>query len=260
MERSVNTRASLIIAPTHRIATLLVDRQRVPARKVVVIPYCFDPAKYARVQTEAVEVQRRLMGLNDCFTIGTFGRLYPDKGHRYVLDALPAIANAVPSLKYLIVGEGKERPQLERQVNDLGLGQMVTFLGWRTDVPELMAAVDVVVQPSVQEALSQSMAEALFLGRPLVITNVSGANELVPDKSIGVVVPCQDSAALASAVIALEGDPQRRAAVANAGMRHALASFTIDAVVPRYEAAYRSTPESTRLGLRRSAARRRLPR
>ncbi len=255
LERFVNNRARLIIAPSRQIAALLVDRQGVPASKVVLIPYSFDRAKYDRVQSEKVQAQRLASGLDGGFTIGTFGRLYADKGHRYVLEALPAVLASVPNLKYLIVGEGPERTKLERQVRDLGLGEVVTFLGWRHDVPELMAAVDVVVQPSLQEAFSQSMAEALFLGRPLVIADVSGARELVPDDSMGVIVPRGDSAAIARALIELYRDPQRRAAMAQTGMRHAQANFTIETVVPRYEAAYRAIAGSARTGLRRSSAR-----
>lgn len=239
LEQLVTRRAFRVIAPSRRIAELLVEHQGVPATKVAVIPYGFDPAKYERVEPQTVEALRQTLELNGCFTIATFGRLYDDKGHRFLLDALPEVLGAVPTLRCLIVGDGAERAALERRVDELGLRKVVTFLGWRHDVPALMASVDVVVQPSLQEAFSQSMAEALLMGRPLVITDVSGASELVPDDSVGTVVPCRDPVALARAVIALEKDPQRRAAVAEAARRHARRNFTIEAAVTRHASVYR---------------------
>ena len=243
IEGLVNRRASLVIAPSQQIATLLVDRQGVPVAKVAVIPYAFEPARFACLGAQRLEVQP-----NGSFTIGTFGRLYSDKGHRFLLEALPAVLRSIPDLKYLIVGEGEERRRLEQQVRDLDLGDVVTFLGWRHDVAEVMAAVDLVVQPSLQEAFSQSMAEALLLGRPLVITDVSGAEELVESTDTGVVVPCRDSSALARAIVDLHADPTRRATIAEAGRQHAQSTISIDAVVPRYEAAYRSTVGLARTG------------
>lgn len=246
IEQLVTRRARRVIAPSRRIAELLVERQGVPAEKVAVIPYGFDPAKYERVQPQAVQDLRQALGLGGCFTIATYGRLYEDKGHRYLLDALPEVLKSVPTLKYLVVGEGAARADLERQACELGLEDVVVFLGWRHDVPELMASVDVIVQPSLQEAFSQSMAEALFMCRPLVITDVSGASELVPDDSVGTVVPCRDAAALARAVIALEKDPQRRAAVAQAARRHARRNFTIEAAVTLHEDVYRDSLRQSR--------------
>lgn len=238
IERFVHTRACRVIVPSSRIMTLLVDGQGVPAERVVTVPYGFATAKYERVRAETVRGLRADLALEGRFTIATFGRLL-DKGHSFVLEALPRIREAVPGIAYLIVGEGVERARLERQVRELGLRDEVTFLGWRHDVPELMAAIDVVVQPSLHEAFSQVMAEALFMGRPLVISDVSGADELVPDSSMGVVVPCGDTAAIGRAVIDLASDAARRATLAGAARNHARSRFTIEAVAPLYERVYR---------------------
>ena len=121
-------------------------------------------------------------------------------------------------------------------MEELGLREVVTFLGWRHDVPELMSAVDVVVQPSLQEAFSQSMAEAMLLGRPLIATNVSGVDELIPADA-GIVVPPADAAALTEAISLLH-DPQRRAALAEEGKRHASTTFTVAAAVARHDEIY----------------------
>ncbi len=239
LEGWVNRRACRIVAPSG-VITALLRQQGVDDDKVTLIPYAFDTDKFERVLPERVVAHRNQLALDGRFCVATFGRLYTDKGHRFVLDALPAALKAVPNLTYLIMGEGAERANLERQVADLGLTAVVTFLGWRRDVPELMAAVDVVLQPSLQEAFSQSMAEALFLGRPLIITDISGALEMVPDDSVGVVIPPGDPDAIADAIVRLASQPEMRSAMADAGRSRAYATFTIPAVIPLYEAVYAS--------------------
>lgn len=237
LESWVNRRACRVVAPSSMIGEILAQ-QGVAAAKIATIPYGFDTQKYGAVPSETVASYRAELGIEGKISVGTFGRLYSDKGHRFVLDALPAILEVVPSLRYFIVGEGAERTNLERQVSDLGLANAVTFLGWRHDVTELMASVDVVLQPSLQEAFSQSMVEALFAGRPLIITNVSGASEMVPDETVGIVIARADPPAIASAVITLAGDTNFRAALGEAAWIHARKHFAIPVVIPRYEQVY----------------------
>lgn len=237
LEGAMNRRAKRIIVPASRIADLMVNRQGVPEDKIAVIPYGFDRVKYDGVDAGARQALRRDLGLQDNLTIGTFGRLYVDKGHRVVLDALPQLRAAIPGLRYLIVGEGAERERLESHVAALNLTDTVSFLGWRHDVTALMSAVDIVVQPSTQEALSQSMVEALLMGRPLVITDVSGANEIVPDDTVGRVIAVGDSKALHDAVVELT-DADLRARLGAEGQRHARARFTVAAAVSGHEAVY----------------------
>ncbi len=249
LEHLVNNRACRIIAPTGEIALLLVDRQHVAAEKVAVIPYGFDRSKFNRVQAETVQAERLTSWRSMMsFTIATFGRLYSDKGHRYVIEALPTVLLTVPNLRYLIVGDGAERRKLEQQVHDLRLDTVVTFLGWRHDVPELMAAVDVVVQPSLQEAFSQSMAEALFMGRPLSRPmSVGHQNWFRTTRSE---LSCRAETHWRSVVHSSNWRTTHYAKChGDCGKRHAYANFTIEAIAPRYGEIYNAcTTESWATG------------
>src|SRR5262249_19194528 len=142
-----------------------------------------------RVRTE--------LGLEGRFVLGNFARLHEEKGQRVLIEALASLRPRYPQLTLVVVGEGPERGALEAQVRDCGLDDRVRFLGWRHDAMMLMAAVDVVVQPTLQEAFSQVMAEALWMGKPLVITDVSGAPDIIRDGRNGLLVPRGNAPALA---------------------------------------------------------------
>jgi len=238
LERRVLGAAAATIVPSTMIAGL-VRAQAVPADRIHLVPYAFVAAKYEGAATADTGAVRRSVGLADGdFVVGTFARLYADKGHRYLLAAVAALAPRCPELRWLVVGDGAERASLEAQVRAAGLDARVTFTGWRRDGLTLMAATDVVVQPTLQEAFSQVMGEAMWLGRPLVITDVSGATDIVEDGVNGFVVPKRDPAALAAAILRLRDDERLGREVAAAGRRWVTTELVPGRVVPRYEAVY----------------------
>ncbi len=230
-EALVNRSASRVVVPSTMIRSLLVERQQVPARKVLVIPYGFEPARYAPPPSAEVAELRRSLNLDDCFVIGTFARLYRDKGHRYLVDALAGVRHSIPRLRWLVVGEGAERAAIEQEIDGRGLRDIVELLGWRSDVLKLMAAVDVVVQPTLQEAFSQAMAEALWMGRPLVMTDVSAARDVISDGETGLIVAPRDPSALSAAIVRLASDEHQREAMGRAAREEAKERLAIKSVI-----------------------------
>jgi glycosyltransferase involved in cell wall biosynthesis len=238
LERRVLAAAASTVVPSTMIARL-VEAQGVCADRVHLVPYAVAPAKYEHARSVDTQVVRRSVGLGaDDFVLGTFARLCAGKGHRYLLAAVAALVPACPELRWLIVGDGAERESLESQVRSAGLGSHVRFVGWRRDALDLMAATDVVVQPTLHEAFSQVMSEAMWLERPLVVTDVSGATDILENGVNGFVVPKRDPSALGSAVLRLHADEHLRREVAAAGRRWVTTELVPERVVPRYEAVY----------------------
>jgi glycosyltransferase involved in cell wall biosynthesis len=238
LERRFQGAATSTIVPSTMIAGL-VEAQGIPTDRIHLVPYAFDPAKYSSARSVDPGAVRRSVGLgDDDFVVGTFARLYIDKGHRYLLAAVAALVPTFPALRWLVVGDGAERAALEARVGAAGLARHVTFTGWRRDALDLMAATDVVVQPTLQEAFSQVMGEAMWLERPLVMTDVSGATDIIEDGRNGFVVPKRDPSALGSAIVRLHADEQLRRDVAAAGRRWVTTELTPEQIVPRYEAVY----------------------
>jgi glycosyltransferase involved in cell wall biosynthesis len=238
LEKIVNRGAARIVVPSRFIRELLTTRQRVPARKIDQVPYGFVPEKYDAVTPGAIARVRSELGLHDRLVIGNLSRLHEEKGQRYLLEAMAGLPTERPRPALVIVGEGPERGPLERQARALGLADSVRFLGWRRDALAVMGAVDLVVQPTLQEAFSQVMAEALWLGKALVMTDVSGAADVIRHRENGWLVPKADAQALREAIGALAADPALRQRLGTAGRSFVESNLRVEHVIPQYERCY----------------------
>jgi L-malate glycosyltransferase len=236
-ESLVNSGAARIVAPSSMIREILVDWQQVPAQKVVVIPYPFDSSRYQLPDGDRRVRIRAELGLDGAFAVATVGRILPKKGHRYLVQALGQLTD-LPELVWVVLGDGPGRAELEAQVRREGFGDQVRFVGWRTDALQIMATVDAIVQPTLQEAYSQVMVEAQWMGTPLVITEVSGATDLVESGETGLLVGRADASALAAAIRRLARDESLRRRLAEASRARVASDLTVDKIIPRYEQVY----------------------
>ena len=132
--------------------------------------------------------------------IGTVGRLSPQKGYSYLLDAAAQIVTDFPDAVFVIVGNGELRTQLEDQAERLGLQNHVKFLGARSDVEELLSIMDVFVNSSQWEGLPTVIMESMAAKVPVVATDVGGNSELIQDKVTGWLVPPQEAGQLAAQI------------------------------------------------------------
>lgn len=236
IEKFCNDAAAAIVAPALAVEQVL-RRQGVNPNKIARIPYGFDFERLSPRPASAVSVA--LWGEEPGLRLATFARLHPEKGHRYLVEALATLARGGTRVTWLVVGDGPGRGAVEHLVRKCGLEDRVRFLGWRTDVLDLMAATEVVVQPTLHEAFSQVMVEAMALGRPLVISDVSGVADVIRHQETGLVVPPGDSDAIVSAIRYLNRreEADRIARGAQQAVREML---DIRTIVPRVEALYRS--------------------
>jgi glycosyltransferase involved in cell wall biosynthesis len=165
--------------------------------------------------------------------VGLFGRIAPWKGQHIALEAISRIAGVhLLLVGGSLFGEEAYEHRLRDLATDLGIADRVHFLGFRTDVPGLMRAVDVIVHTSVAaEPFGRVIVEGMLSERPVVATAAGGALEIVVDGVTGVLVPCGDPGALAGALRSLFADPRRREAMGKAGRERALAKFDARSMV-----------------------------
>ena len=239
IEELVNRAARRIIVPSTFIYQVLAEKQGVECGKIDVIPYGFEPEKYVQPGSAEVASTRKELQLSpENVVFGTFGRLHEEKGHCYLLEAFAALERRNSRVVLLIVGDGPEKTTLEKQIDQLKLQDSVFMLGWRRDVINLMAAVDAVVQPTLQEAFSQVMAEAMWMGKPLLITDVSGATDIISNGVNGIIVPRGNSELLTNQMLNLAEDSSLRSRLGQAGRSYVESNLLIEKIIGRYEASY----------------------
>lgn len=187
----------------------------------------------------------------DAIVVGSVGWLTPVKGHRVLLEAVALLKPRWPRLHLVIVGSGPLREEIMGLARERGIAESVHLLGTRMDVPECLGAMDIVVQPSLNEGMGRAVIEAMAAGRPVVASRVGGIPAIVQDRGTGLLVPSGDPAALASAIEELLRKPDwamelGAAARASIGERFG-AGAMVRAIEAVYERAIREAVISSRM-------------
>ena len=233
----VVSRAATMVAVSEEVKRFVVEAAGVSERRVRVVHNGIGP--HPVISKEDCGRVRAELGIRpDERVVLAVGSLYEVKGHRFLLDAAPAILRACPSTVFLIAGRGDREAPLREQARRLGLERYVRFLGLRQDVPTLLETCDLFVQPSLSEGLSIAILEAMAAARPVVTTRAGGNPELVVDGETGQLVPAADPQALAAAVSRMLTNPAEARRFGDLGLARVQSRFTVGAMVRQYEALY----------------------
>jgi glycosyltransferase involved in cell wall biosynthesis len=225
-DRALIRRADRIVAVSEARCRILRAEGCLPSRLITIHNAVAMPDPHA----EDSRAIRKALGLDAAAPVAAVvGRLSPEKGQEYFLEAMTDVAKAIPGVAALIVGEGQEEERLRARTDELGLGGVVKFVGYRRDMDAVYPAVDVLVLPSLSEGLPMVALEAMARGIPVVATRVGGVPEAVEDGHSGLLVPSADPRALARAVVTLLLDPVRRRAMGEAGRERVARCFSIGA-------------------------------
>jgi phosphatidyl-myo-inositol dimannoside synthase len=199
--------------------------------------------------TEAAEGLRAELQLQAQPVICTVSRLARHKGHPYVLQALRQVIEKLPDTHYVIVGEGPYRPELDRLVEQYGVGEHVTFAGRVSDeqlrayytMAEVMAMPSFDIPGHPNEGLGLTYLEANACGTPVIGADSGGVSEVIEDGASGLLVPPRDHRALAEALLKLLQDPEYAAKLGEYGRRRVLEDFSWPQVAERFVNAVSTT-------------------
>lgn len=200
-----------------------------PAERVHIIYNGVDPALHRPAADGAVRDRVRAgLGLaDDEVAIGILAAMRPEKDHATLLRAAARVVAEDERARFVLVGDGALRPDLERQAVQLGLGDRVVFAGYRSDVSDVLEALDVFVLSSWSECLPMSVLEAMASGRPVVCTDVGGIPEVVEEGRSGFLVPPRDEVRLAGRLLELVRSPELRHGLGTRGRERIEADFTL---------------------------------
>lgn len=236
---SANRRAGILFSKF--FATIVVVNSRETGRafvqaggqekKVRLVYNGFRPRALPRHDGQGAALLRHQLGLDGRPLVGLFGRLSEWKGQHILLEALAQMEDVQAIIAGgALFGQESYEERIRRLCGDLGLAERVRFLGHRKDVPELMAAVDIVVHASIApEPFGRVVVEGQLAGRPVIATRGGGVTEIVADEETGLLIPPADAPALAAAIARLIRDPALAGRLAEAGRRDAAQRFSLAA-------------------------------
>jgi len=237
VERFLMRKTTQLITVSEQLKVALIKDERLPGEKIKVIHNGIDLNNW---QTFNRWELRQKLGLErETFVILAVGRLVAWKGHSFLINALnsPPL-KAEKNIKLLIAGDGPLKKQLTQLVAEQGLSAKITFLGYVTNVPELMAASDLFVLPSVNEPFGLVLLEAMAAKLPIIATNDGGVPEIITHRQTGWLVPPQDATALAAAIIRLKSDANLRATLAATAWQELNNRFSLAEMLAKTERVY----------------------
>ena len=145
----------------------------------------------------------------DTLVLTTVSRFNQEKGHSFLIEGLKELKTHISNFKALLVGEGEEEDFIRQKVKEYDLQNQVIFLGYRDDIPEILAATDIYISPSKNEAISFSILEALSCNIPVVATEVGGVPEIFEKGKVGVLIPFGDKVRFAKVIFELYNNNQQ---------------------------------------------------
>lgn len=230
LERFVNRFTDKMIAVSEDIRQRRIRLEGVSPEKLITIPAAVEVERFSR--TSSRERVRKELDLDPSSpVIGTVARLAAAKRLDLLLEAARIVRETVPHARFLLVGDGSLREELESRAVQLDLSpEYVRFLGNRQDVAEFLPAIDIFALSSEREGLPVSMLEAMAASKPVVATQVGGIPQVVQDGHNGLLVPPRDPVGLAKAIITLIENKTLRESVAREGYRTVEARFSTDAI------------------------------
>jgi glycosyltransferase involved in cell wall biosynthesis len=219
IERTLGAMTDRVIAVGDAQKADIASYGVAPLNKIITIPLGLEIEPMLDAEQHRGRLRAELGVSDGRRLVGIVARLVPIKAHEIFLEAAQTIRTAAPGTTFLIIGDGERRAELEALAQQLGIADATRFLGWRDDMREVYADLDVVTLCSNNEGSPVALIEALAAGRPVVSTRVGGVPNVVQDGESGLLVPPRDPAALAEGVLTLLRDPARAAELGQAGRR-----------------------------------------
>lgn len=214
-----------------------IEKARIRPDKLVTIPNGIAPEEYPLSMD--LDNKRKELGIDSGFPIlGTVGRLHEQKGQVYLLRAMPTVLKKYPKAVLLMVGDGPLKSKLESLCCNLRITKSVKFLGFKKNIKELMALMEVFILPSLWEGMPNVLLEAMVLGKPVIATRVGGAEELIEDGVTGLLVPPFAEEALAEAMMKVLTRDDKGRGLGETAKREVERRFPPEAMVKETEKLY----------------------
>lgn len=240
MEKLVVRKADVVVTVSERMRREMLDFGFSPSQ-VRTLRNAINPDAFQTniPEHDADRLRKLHVGRNGGPVLGIVGRMSPEKGHVWFMDAFQEVLQQVPDAILLLIGSGQEERKLKQMCAARGLNGRVHFVGFQSEISPWYSLLDLVVMPSLSEGLPNTAMEAMLFGRPVVATDVGGVPEVVEHGVTGRLVPVREPRSMADAIIAYLADPAMRATHGANGRTKVLREFSphvqADSLIKIYE-------------------------
>lgn len=244
LERRLSRHSARTVCVSQAVADFCQRQVGLPGDRLVVIPNGIDMDSYpARTPADLPS-----LGIPpDRHAIVCVGRLHPQKGIDWLLSFAPTWLARLPRHDLLVVGEGPQRPELERLAVSAGIADRVHFAGWRHDVPAILAASRLLVLPSRWEGMPNAVLEAMASGRPVLATRTEGVAELLGPATEAQTAAFGDAAGFTERLVGLVANESLAAALGQENRNRAAQRFSLAAMISAYEQLYADLATAARM-------------
>jgi len=238
MDRLLRGKTDIAVGVSQGVCDFLVAARSVPRNKTRVVWNGVNLNNFKTVEPEKVQAFKKQFSLVPQHKIvGTVTRLREEKGNRHFIEAAPQVRREFPDARFIIVGDGPQRDELEALAKKLKLDGKLHFAGFVSEVAVALAAMDIYVMASLTEGFPFALAEAMAAGKTVAVTNVGGMKEMVQHEENGLLVPPANAAAMAVALVRLLKNPTLRQHLGDAARRRSQ-EFSVERNVMALEAIY----------------------
>ena len=227
-----------VIAISGHIAAILKDGGLDPERLVTIRSAVDTSSINATPDCDAFREEFAID--NGDFVIAMIAQFIPRKGHRFLFDVLPNLRDGHPNIRVLLFGSGPQEAELRALAMTMNLNGTLQFAGFREDLDDYLACIDLLVHPAVKEGLGVAMLKAAAAGVPVLAFDTAGSKEAVAHGKTGVLVPAEDVATLQKAISVLIDETEMRIEFGKAGRQRMKDEYSVETMVERHIELYKS--------------------
>jgi glycosyltransferase involved in cell wall biosynthesis len=226
-----------IITTGEHIRRELLQTHKIPAERIVSIPTGADAGRFHPGPPD-LELKQRLGLPVDSPVITLVAVLRAQKRHELVIAAAAEVIKVFPQSRFLFVGDGPGRNRVEQEIKKAQLEAQILMTGYREDIPAILSFTDLGIISSVAEGVPQFLFQIMAMGKPVIATEVGGIPEIVTSGVNGVLIPPEDPAALAKAMIQTLGDPESARRLGEGGRRLVEQEYTVEKMAEKVYRVY----------------------
>ncbi len=241
IEKFLNHWTDVLVCVSEADKKLVLKYGTMPAGEIKVIKNGIDKKQFQiNDKSSAVKLKSKL-GIENKFILLAVGRLHPPKDYLTILKAVALLVDKIPNIKLLIAGDGKMKDCLKKETSNLKIGEYVSFLGYRKDVPLLLKIADIVVLSTNWEGLPLVPLEAGACRKPIIASNIDGVSETIINGETGFLFKKASPKDLAEKILTLYKNKKLRESMGENGYAFVSSNFSEEKMVQEYNDLYKSS-------------------